>query len=128
MIGGGAWFPLTQFKDVSTSYFFLAATDYSGGNVATKIAGKTGYTIWVVSISLTVTTDNAAIQTFQDSSGTPQLVAKTAASPGVVQKVWDFGAKGIALAADKGFQHLMSAAGMAGNVAVTAYMAPTETT
>jgi hypothetical protein len=110
-------------KDVSTSYTFLAATDYSTAN--SKITGKTGFTIFIRRILLNVTTDNAATQTFQDSAGTPVIVAGSKASPGIGPITFDFGERGFALTEGKDFQHKMSAAGMAGSVTIDAYMKQT---
>ncbi len=118
---------LDRYTNVSVSYDFVAGTDYSGGSVATKIAAVTGWTIYIQRILLAVTTDNAAVQTFQDSAGTPIIAAKSKISPGVGPILWDFGPEGFALTVSKGFQHLMSAAGMAGSVTVTAYMKRTAT-
>jgi hypothetical protein len=110
-------------KDVSTSYTFLAATDYSTAN--SKITGKAGFTIFIRRILLNVTTDNAATQTFQDSAGTPVIVAGSKASPGIGPITFDFGERGFALTEGKDFQHKMSAAGMAGSVTIDAYMKQT---
>jgi hypothetical protein len=112
------------YRDASISYSFLAATDYTTAN--SKITAKTGHTIFVQKITLAVTTDNAAIQTFQDSAGTPIILAATKASPGAGPITWDFGARGIALTEAKDFQHKMSAAGMAGHVSVEAYQRQTS--
>jgi hypothetical protein len=119
---------LTQYPDATVSYSFLVATDWSGGNVSTKIAAKAGYTIWIQRIMLSVTVDNAATQQFQDNAGTPIPVAKSKASPGLGPITWDFGEIGFPLTAGQAFQHLMSAAGMAGAVTVQAYYRPTVTT
>ena len=110
---------LRQYDNVSLSYPFLAATDYSTASV--KIPAKAGFTIYVVQITLSVTTDNAATQLWQDDAGTPVEYAKSKASPGLGPIVWDFGPDGVALTADKGLAHKMSGAGMAGSVSITAY-------
>lgn len=112
---------LDWHEDVSTSYVFETGTDWSGASVSTKIAAKTGWTLYITRILLSVTTDNAATQQWQDSAGTPIPIAKSKASPGLGPIEWNFGPNGIALTADKGLQHLMSAAGMAGAVSITAY-------
>lgn len=121
-------FNLTQHQNATVSYSFLTSTDYSGASVATKIAAKTGFTLFIQRILLAVTTDNAAVQTFQDSAGTPIVMAASKASPGVGPIEWDFGEVGFQCTADKGFQHLMSGAGMAGSMTVQAYYARTVTT
>lgn len=112
------------YRDASLSYTFLAATDWS--TAQSKITAKTGHTIYIQKITLAVTTDNAATQTFQDSAGTPIIAAVSKASPGLGPIVWDFGAKGFALTEAKDFQHKMSAAGMAGSVTIDAYWRQTS--
>lgn len=116
---------LDRYRNVSTSYSFLAATDYT--TAAAKIAAVTGDTIYVQKILIAVTVDNAAVQTFQDSAGTPIVAAKTKVSPGVGPIEFDFGPEGFALTESKGLNHLMSAAGMAGSVTITAYAKTTAT-
>lgn len=108
-----------DYEDCSTSYVILAATDYSTANA--RIAAKTGFTIFIRKITLSVTTDNAATQTFQDSAGTPILAATSKASPGLGPIVWDFGARGFALTEAKSLDHKMSAAGMAAAITIEAY-------
>lgn len=115
---------LARHQNVSTSYVFTASTDYS--TAATKITGKTGWTIYVCRIQLSKTTDASKVHTFQDSSGTPVPIAK--GTPGLQPFFWDFGPEGVALTEGKSFQHLMDAAGDAGSVTVTAYMKPTVST
>lgn len=110
---------LTYHENASLSYTFVAATDYT--TAAAKIAAKAGFTIHVIKIALMVTTDNAALQTFQDSATTPIVIAALKASPGLGPVVFDFGEDGFALTEGKSFDHKMSAAGMAASVTVTAY-------
>lgn len=112
---------LALYQNVSTSYVFVAATDWSGASVHSVIAARTGFTLYVIKIALSVTTDNAATQQWQ-SITTDVPVAKSKASPGLGMLEWDFGPDGYALPAGEGLEHLMSAAGMAGTVEITAYM------
>lgn len=116
---------LTRFQDVSASSTILAATDLSSTprNLA---AAKAGTTIYVTKAILAVTTDNAATQTLQDTAGTPIIVAKSKASPGIGPITWDFGEDGFALTADKGLDIANSAAGLAGAWSVEAYRRPTK--
>ena len=116
----------TEHKNVSTSYSFVAATDWAGGNRSTKITAPTPqtnmlYQIMIQKVTLSVTTDNAATQTLQSSNGTPVPVTRSKASPGLGPITWDFGTEGFALAAGENLVHEMSAAGMAGTVAIQAY-------
>lgn len=110
---------LQYHENCSISYSFLAGTDYSTAN--TKIAAKTGFTINIIKITLSVTTDNAATQLWQSNNGTPVEIAKSKASPGLGPITWDFGSDGFAVAEGEALQHKMSAAGMAGTVSITAY-------
>lgn len=116
----------TIFRDVSTDYDFLAATDYTTAQEI--IAAKTKHEIMIQKIVLAVTTDNAAVQTFQNDAVTPDLIAKSKASPGIGPIEWDFGPVGVSCGDGQAFDHLMSAAGMAGRVAVLAYLRPTRNT
>lgn len=113
---------MSSNQNVSTSYNFVAATDWSGSNRSTKITGVTGKRICVQKITLSVTTDNAATQALQSSAGTPVVVARSAASPGLGARVWDFGTEGYKLLTGESLVHEMSAAGMAGTVTIQAYM------
>jgi hypothetical protein len=119
---------LRQYENLSTSYSFLAATDWSGAGVQSLFPAKVGYTVYIVQITMAVLVDNAATQQFQDTTGTPVPVAKSKVSPGLGPIVWDFGPDGYKLPADQGFSHLMSAAGMAGAVSITAYRRKTINT
>lgn len=116
---------LDRYTDVSVSYTVVAATDYS--TATQKIAGVAGETIYVQKILVVVTTDNAATQLFQDSAGTPIIVAGTKASPGIGPILFDFGPDGFALTEGKDLNHKMSAAGIAASVTITAYRKRTAT-
>lgn len=113
---------LSRYKNVSTGYAFLAATDYS--TAVSKITGKTGWTIYIIRIQLAKTTDASKVHTFQDSAGTPVPVA--VGSPGLQPMLWEYGPIGFPLTEGKDFQHKMDAAGDAGAVSITAYMKPTS--
>ena len=110
---------LSYHQNCSVSYTFLAATDYS--TAAAKIAALAAHTIYIIKIALMVTTDNAALQSFQDSASTPIVAAAVKASPGLGPVIFDFGEDGFALTEGKSLDHKMSAAGMAGSVTITAY-------
>lgn len=113
-------FNLSEYEDVSTSYSFLAGTDFT--TAVNKIVNtKVTHAIFVMKITLSVTTDNAATQLFQSSNGTPVEIAKSKASPGLGPITWDFGPNGFQIAVGENLQHKMSGAGMAGTVTITAY-------
>lgn len=117
-------FLLTEYENVSVSYSFLGATDWTTPNQ--RIAGKANFTIYIQKITLSVTTDNAATQTWQDDEGTPILAARSKASPGLGPITWDFGSEGFALTEGADLDHAMSAAGMAAAVTIQAYMRRTS--
>lgn len=116
-----------NFADVSTSFVLAAGDNYS---VTAKaiIAAKASHTIYVQRIAMGVTTDNAATQTFEDTSGTPVPIATSKASPGLVMLEWDFGPNGVALTEGKGLEMKSSAAGLAASIAITAYRKQTAVT
>ena len=107
----------THFQACVADVTILAGADPS----ATIIAAKTNYTIYVTSISLAVTTDNAATQTIQDTASTAVVIAKSKASPGLGPILWEFGEDGTPLTADKRLALLASGAGLAGRLHVSAY-------
>lgn len=113
-------------EDVSISYSYVAATDFS--TAVAKIAAKTGFTIFIQQITVNVTTDNAATQQFQDNASTPIIAAGIKASPGIGSIVFDFGQRGFALTESKSLDHKSSAAGQAGSVTITAYRKLTAVT
>lgn len=116
---------LTRFQDVSATSVVLATDDLSA-TPRVLAAAVAGTTIYVVKATLAVTTDNAATQTVQDSNGTPRVVAKSKASPGLGPITWDFGDDGAALTADKALSISNSAAGLAGVWSIVAYRRPTK--
>lgn len=111
----------TFFRDISGSATLLATDDFST-NAAHLVAARVGFTIYIERITVMVTTDNAATQAFQDTAGTPVLVAKTKASPGLGPIQFEFGEEGSPLTADKGFDLKNSAAGLAANIHWEGYM------
>jgi hypothetical protein len=116
---------LTENRNRETSYNFLAATDWSGGNRQTVIApNKSTNRLRILKITLSVTTDNAATQAWQTSNATPVIIARSKASPANGPITWDFGTEGWALPTGESLVHEMSAAGMAGAVTVMAYEEP----
>jgi hypothetical protein len=110
---------LQYHEDVSTSYVILAGTDYT--TATAKIAAKANFTLYLLKIAVMVTTDNAAVNTFQDSTGTPIIACVVKASPGIGPTIFDFGPNGFALTEGKSLDHKMSAAGLAASVTITAY-------
>lgn len=122
---------LDRYTDVSngtlgTSFQTqILATDTA---TVTAIAAATGYTTFVQKIQVAVTTDAAQSLTFQDNAGTPIVLAKTKASPGLGPINFDFGPDGYPLTESKQLDIVISGAGLAASVSITAYRRATATT
>ncbi len=108
---------LSAYSDVSASV--VVAT----GDSATKtpIALKTGYSIFIQRILVSVTTDAAQSLTFQDNAGTPVVAAKTKVSPGLGPILYDFGPDGFQLTESKELDIVISGAGLGAAVQIQAY-------
>lgn len=109
----------TTFQDCSYDANILAA------DTATRnaILAKTNWTVFVQAIVVNVYTDAAQTLTFQDTAGTPVVIHKTRSSPGLgpVDESVDFGPEGKALTEGKGFDIVISGAGLGCAVKVIAY-------
>jgi len=110
---------LQYHEDCSTSYSFVAATDFT--TASARIAAKAGFTIYVCKIAYMVNVVNAALQTWQDSESTPIIAASAAASAALGPILFDFGPNGFALTEGASLNHEMSATGGGGSVTITAY-------
>lgn len=108
------------YENVSASGVVLAADDFSSV-VRSLVAARAGETIYVQRVEFAVTTDNAATQQIEDTAGTPIVVAKTKASPGIGPITFEFGDEGIAVTEGKGLSLRNSAAGLACAYSVMAY-------
>lgn len=111
----------TRFRDIS-GRTTLAAGDNLSVTPRQLVAGKAGHTIFVQKASFNVITDNAATQTLQDDNGTPRVIAKTKASPGIGPINFDFGEEGVALTEGKDLELANSGAGLAAEITWTGYM------
>lgn len=118
---------LSAYKNVSAGSVLLAGDDLSS-TPRVLIALVAGFTIFIQRIVVSVTTDNAATLSFQDSAGTPVVAAKTKASPGLGVIVYDFGPEGFALTEGKELDLKNSAAGLAAVIEVQAYQKATGVT
>ena len=109
-----------QYSNKTTT-FAVAAAD--SATLTDKPAVKSAnHTIYVQRITLAVFTDAAQSLTFQDDAGTPVLIAKSAASPGLgVEIVCDFGPVGYALTEGKNLDIVISGAGLACKGVIEAY-------
>ena len=112
------------YQDISGSSTLLATDDLSAA-ARTLVTGKANYSIFIQKLTVSVTTDNAATQTFRDSAGTPVKIATTKASPGLVPIVYDFGSNGVQLTEGQKFEQVNSAAGLAAKINWEGYLKPT---
>lgn len=111
-----------QYTDVS-GQTTIATTDTGTVTLAT---GKTGWTIYVQRLSVTITTTAAETLTFKDSNGTPKPIVATDTNPGAnTQYVWDFGPEGVSLTQAKNFVVAISGAGLAAHIEFSAYLRQT---
>lgn len=117
----------TYFRDISGSSALLAGDDLHT-TFRHLVAARVGFTIYIQRITVMVTTDNAAVLSFQDTTGTPVVIAATKVSPGIVAIEFEYGEEGRALTADKGFDLKNSAAGLAADIHWEGYMKLTEGT
>ena len=116
---------LSAFTDVSTDTVLGTGTDLSGAPRA-LVANKAGWTVYVQKVAVQVTTDNAATASLR-SITTGEVIAKTAASPGLGPIVFDFGADGYALPEGEGLELTGSGAGLGAAIAVQMYQKRTAT-
>src|SRR3990167_334366 len=109
------------YKD-KTKAVVLVAADTTQDAFLTK---RANHRIWVQRIIGYITTDSAQSITFQDDAGTPLVVATITTSPGDETR-WDFdyGDVGFPLGENQDLDINVSAAGLAGNITVIAYQAP----
>lgn len=116
-----------RFQDISGSTVLAATDDLSATARTLGVALKAGFTVFVQRIIVNVITDNAATLTFQDDAGTPVVIAKTKASPGIGPILFDFGSEGRGLTVSKTFTLKNSAAGLAADIHWEGYLRPTAT-
>jgi hypothetical protein len=111
------------FKD-KTKSLILVAADTTQDAFLTK---RANHRIWVQRIIGYVTTDAAQSITFRDDAGTPLIIATITTSPGDETR-WDFdfGSTGIPLGENTDLDVVLSAAGLAGNITIYAYQAPSS--
>lgn len=115
---------LDRYTDVSVQYQIAAADT----GTKTPIAASTGYSIFVQKILVSIFTDAAQSLTFQDNAGTPVVIGKTKASPGLGPILFDFGPDGYPLTEAKQLDIVISGAGLGAAIFITAYKKPTAAT
>ena len=113
-----------NYTDVSSkTVLVVAAADTATVTLATA---KTGWTIFVQRIMVTILTDAAQTLSFKDSAGTPVVINTTDSSPGAgAQYIWDFGSNGKPLTEAKNLTMVISGAGLAAHYQFEAYMRQT---
>ena len=111
------------FKDVSVHGAVAAA----GTSVLPVITGRAKYTIYVQKVIISILTDAAQTLILRDTASTPKVIASLPASPGTGPEVFDFLDDGIPLTEGKDLDLVLSAAGLAFNYDIQAYLRPTAT-
>lgn len=98
----------------------IATGDTTAAGVVT--ARDANHSLFIQRILLMVSTDAAQTLTFQDSNGSPVVIAKSKTSPGLgLLVVADFGPRGKQLTAGKNLDIILSGAGLGCQVDVEAY-------
>lgn len=116
-----------RYTDISGSSV-LAAGDNLSVTKRELVEGVAGWTIFVQKATVNVVTDAAQTVQLEDSAGTPVVIAKTKASPGIGPIYFDFGPEGRALTEDESLMLANSAAGIAADVTWSGYMRQTAST
>lgn len=108
------------FRDKAIDGVIAPADSGTINNVITP--RNVRWTVFIQRILLSVTTDAAQTLTFQDDNGTPKVVAKSPASPGLgIEVVADFGPEGIALTEGTNLDIVISGAGLGCIYSIEAY-------
>lgn len=114
------------YKDLSTT-LNLAAADTPTTVGAGILTGRAGYTIYVMSIKVHVITAAAQALTFQDTAGTPVVIAKLPASAVVGDThvlLDETEGPGVPLTEGKNLD-ITGAAGVQALITIKAYLKPT---
>lgn len=103
------------------SLVFTASTD----DTTLITAFSAAHTLYIQRLVVWITTSVAQSITFQDSNGTPFVIAVVSSPPGANTR-WDFdfGPKGISLTLGKNLVANFSAVGLAGHMEWEAYQTP----
>ena len=114
------WYRSTfQNKSKQTA---LATTDSGTIDSVVAVPRVTANANFIQRIVFNVTTDSAQTLTFQDGAGTPVVIGKSPASPGLgATVVADFGPEGTQLTAGEELDMVISGAGLAGVISIEAY-------
>lgn len=113
------------FKPVSVTKNMVAASDPS---LAPACTGKAGHTLYIQRIAVHLTTTAAQSLTFQDTAGTPIVLAKLPNSATVGdQHILLDSDEGVPCTEGKSLDMVASAAGLAGSVWIEGYLKQTGT-
>lgn len=113
----------TVHRKVVANVAVLAATTAAA---TVLLAARTGFTIYVQKIVLSITTTAAQTIILADSAGTPVVVAGLAASPALGPYTWDFGPEGTPLTESTALTYTLAAAGLAMRLHVQGYYKQTS--
>ena len=110
----------TFYQDISSNLVVTAAT-----STTTLVTARstTNHTIYIQRIVMFILTDPGALKIdFQDTAGTPFVVAEIPANPGNDTR-WDFdfGEQGIPLTQGKNFQFVPAGTGFVGHIEYYGY-------
>jgi hypothetical protein len=97
------------------------------GSVQPVIAGKPKHTIYIQEIWMNVYTDAAQSATWRPNTTTARTILFVPASPGIGPQRIEFDDEGYALPEGEGLELILSAAGLAFDYKVVAYLKPTST-
>lgn len=118
--------PYLKHRQDNTNVSGNAVVATADTATVTLATGKTGWTIFVQRIFVTIITSAAQTLTFKDTAGTPKQIEATDSAPGAnTHYVWDFGPRGVPLTEAKNFIAAISGAGLAANIGFEAYMKQT---
>lgn len=123
---GGDYFAKQYFYKAVKADVDVATADTSKTAIIAPF--NSSYTIYVQRIVISVITDAAQSLIFQDNAGSPVIIAKTKASPGLGPIIIDFGPQGTPLTAGKQLDIATSGAGLAARVHVEGYQVPSTQT
>ena len=113
----------TVNRKVVVNLAVLAATTATATSL---ITARTGFTVYIQKIVISVTTTAAQTTILADSAGTPVVIAGLAASPALGPYTWDFGPEGTPLTESTGLTYTLSAAGLAYRLHIQAYYRQTS--
>lgn len=113
-----------HYEQINVDYDLATGT---AGPVTLKAVRNAGYTIYVQRIDMDVATYSAKVVTFQDSAGTPSVIAQSSipatepTNAGAQAFTHDFGPRGTALTEGKDLVLSLSGAGVGARIHIYGY-------